>query len=206
MRFIGLAGLLGGCLAAVVAGNAVVGQGTETAPPRPTTLTPQTAAAFDVVLSTVRHPRCMNCHTSTEFPRQNDERRRHPMGVMRGADNQGLPGLRCSSCHTETNNDLAGVPGAPHWGLAPLSMAWEYLSDAEICEQLQDLERNGGKTLAELHEHMVADPLVLWAWEPGLHPAGEPRSVPPYTVAELDAAMKTWIEAGAPCPSTEDRP
>ncbi len=162
-----------------------------------------TAPTFAPIAATIRHPRCMNCHTSTDFPRQNDERRRHLLGVVRGTDDHGTAGLPCSSCHGERNNDVGGVPGAPHWGLAPLSMAWEYMTDVEICQQLKDRSRNGDKSLAELHRHMTEDPLVLWAWEPGLHPGGEPRSLPPYGLEEFHAAMMRWVDAEAPC-TTED--
>ena len=31
------------------------------------------AAAFESILPVLRHPRCMNCHSSGDFPRQGDE-------------------------------------------------------------------------------------------------------------------------------------
>lgn len=161
---------------------------------------------FAPIAATIRSPRCMNCHTTTEFPRQNDDRRPHRLGVIRGPDNHGSPGMQCSACHNDTNNDVAGVPGAPHWGLAPLSMAWEYMTAPELCAQLKDPARNGGKTLTELHEHMVGDPLVLWAWAPGKHPDGTERSLPPVTLSDWKIAMRVWIDAGGPCPNKEDQP
>ena len=42
------------------------------------------AQAFRRVAEVLRHPRCMNCHTVTDFPRQGDGRRRHDQLVMRG--------------------------------------------------------------------------------------------------------------------------
>ena len=146
----------------------------------------------------------MNCHTTTDWPRQNDERRRHLMDVVRGPDDRGAPAMRCSACHGETNDDVGGVPGAPHWGLAPLSMAWEYMTAPELCAQLLDPARNGDKTVTELHEHMTEDLLVLWAWEPGLHPDGTARSRPPHDLPAWETAVAAWVEAGAPCPSEED--
>src|SRR5687767_7211820 len=80
--------------------------------------------AFRQIATVLRHPRCMNCHTATDFPRQGNERRRHDMLVMRGPDDHGAPAMRCSSCH-QNINQANGVPGAPNWGLAPLTMAWE---------------------------------------------------------------------------------
>lgn len=163
-------------------------------------------AAFDTILEVVRHPRCMNCHTLTAWPRQGDLRQRHILDVLRGPDDQGPPGMACSTCHGESNDDLGGVPGAPHWGLAPLSMGWEHMSGAEICSQLLDPARNGGKTVAELHEHMTEDPLVVWGWEPGLHPGGAAREPVPIDLVGWRAVMTTWVEAGAPCPEGDREP
>lgn len=160
------------------------------------------ASLFAPIAAVSRHPRCLNCHTTTDWPRQGDDRHRHAMNVLRGPDDHGVAGMECSSCHGDANAGY--LPGAPHWGLAPLSMAWEYMTEREMCEQLKDPARNGGKSVAELHEHMVADPLVLWAWEPGVHPDGTLRTTPPIDLAGWNAAMENWIAAGAPCPQEDD--
>jgi len=39
---------------------------------------------------------------------------------------------------------------------------------SEICRQLKDPQRNGGRNLEVLHEHLAKDHLVAWGWEPGL--------------------------------------
>ena len=55
--------------------------------------------------------------------------------------------------------------------------------------------KNGGKDVPALLEHMRADKLVLWGWEPG--GAREPVSMPhPEFVKHLEA----WAAAGTPCP------
>ena len=46
-------------------------------------------------------------------------------------------------------------------------MAWEGKSLGEICEQIKDPARNGGKDLDQLVEHMAEDSLVGWGWHPG---------------------------------------
>ncbi len=38
---------------------------------------PAVPPGWTEVASVLRHPRCMNCHTFTEFPRQGDDRHRH---------------------------------------------------------------------------------------------------------------------------------
>ena len=58
-----------------------------------------------------------------------------------------LPGLTCSTCHQEANQEESGVPGAVHWHLAPLRMGWEGLSDGELCRALLDPFKNGGRTV-----------------------------------------------------------
>ena len=51
----------------------------------------------------LQHPRCMNCHTGEDFPRQSDDAHRHQMNVTRGSEDSGAAGLHCSACHQEQN-------------------------------------------------------------------------------------------------------
>ena len=106
-----------------------------------------------------------------------------------------MPGLHCSACHRPSNQDAAGVPGAPHWHLAPLSMGWEGLDDHDLARNLVDRSKNGDRSLADLRKHMAHDPLVLWGWDPG---AG--RSTPPVSHSDFIEALDRWIENGAPAP------
>jgi hypothetical protein len=163
-------------------------------------------AAWEQVVSVLTHPRCINCHTATEYPQQGDDRHRHLFGVVRGLDGKGVPGQTCFTCHLATNNDRTGIPGGSHWHLAPLSMAWQDandqpLSSAAICRQIIDTARNGNRSPADLVKHHEAEPLVLWAFAPGKHPGGVPRSTPPLTHAEFVAATRQWALSGAPCPA-----
>jgi hypothetical protein len=105
--------------------------------------------------------------------------------------------MRCTACHTAANFDPAGIPGNPHWHLAPASMAWEGLSLKQLCEQLKDKTRNGGRSLDKIVEHMRTDPLVGWAWAPG---AGRERA--PGTQAEFAALVEAWVKTGAACPAS----
>ncbi|MEM7352659.1 MAG: Isoquinoline 1-oxidoreductase subunit, partial [Acidobacteriota bacterium] len=93
------------------------------------------------------------------------------------------------------NYDHGRVPGAPHWHLAPIEMAWEGLSLGQICEQIKDPARNGGRDLAAIVSHMEDDPLVAWGWAPGAD--REPAPGDQTTFAGLIAA---WVIAGAACP------
>jgi len=158
------------------------------------------AELFAGIATVLQHPRCMNCHTTTDWPRQTDARWRHAMNARRGAEGHGLPGMRCSTCHQAANQAAAGVPGALHWHLAPLSMGWEGLAPGALCRVLVDPSRNGGRDAAALARHMAEDPLVAWAWAPGRTAAGTDRASPPMPHAAFAALVRRWAEAGAACP------
>ena len=113
------------------------------------------------------HPRCTNCHPAGDRPRQGDESRLHQPPVVRGADGHGLPAMRCSICHQNANFDPGRMPGHPEWHLAPREMAWEGKTLAEICAQIKDPARNGGRKPEDLIHHIGEDTLVGWAWAPG---------------------------------------
>ena len=153
------------------------------------------AALFEEAAKVFAHPRCMNCHPATDRPLQTDQMRPHQPLVVRGEDGHGAAGLACNTCHGEANFDPAGVPGDPHWALAPASMAWVGKSVGEICRQLSDPERTGGRDLAAIIEHVDNDSLVLWGWSPG---AG--RTPAPGTNEEFVALLRAWVDAGAACP------
>ena len=154
---------------------------------------------FEAFAPVLRHPRCMNCHSKGDFPRQGDDGHRHAMNVRRGSDGHGVTAERCTTCHQDHN--LAGLhmpPGAPHWGLPPASMPmiWQGLTDAQLCESLKDPKQNKGRNLDQLVEHLTADKLVAWGWEPG-----NGRTAIPMPHDEFSTRVKKWSAAGAPCPA-----
>jgi hypothetical protein len=153
-------------------------------------------ALFDELGKVIRHPRCLNCHPAGDRPTQTDAMRPHQPWVVRGDGGMGATGLRCFTCHHERNFEPAGVPGNPKWQLAPPEMAWQGKSLAAICEQIKDRSRNGGRTMAELVDHMAEDELVGWGWNPG----GK-RTPVPGTQAQFGALFQAWVEAGAYCPA-----
>lgn len=155
-------------------------------------------ALFSEAAKVMLHPRCANCHPNGDVPAQGNEMRAHDPPVVRGPDDHGVPGLQCASCHQDRNQDLARVPGAPKWHVAPLSMAWVGHTPAAICEQLKDPARNGGKTLEQIVDHSAHDELVAWGWAPG---AG--RESAPGTQAGFGALVAAWVKEGAACPREE---
>jgi hypothetical protein len=180
--------LLVWCVTAAAAGAAWTALA-QTPAPREASL-----QAFARIAEVLRYPRCMNCHPSGDFPRQADDRHRHRMHVARGPDDRGTRALKCSTCHQTTNTADGRVPGAPHWQLAPRSMGWEDLSDADLCRALKDPGKNKGRSVGALVEHLTADPLVQWAWTPGA------RTPPPIGQREFHALVRQWAETGAACP------
>src|SRR5205814_6533543 len=68
-------------------------------------------AAWDQVYSVLISPRCINCHTATNYPQQGDDLHRHFANVIRGPEGTGVPGLTCVGCHQDQNADSTGVPG-----------------------------------------------------------------------------------------------
>jgi hypothetical protein len=156
-------------------------------------------AAFEAIVPVLRHRRCMNCHSSGDFPRQGDDGHRHTMNVRRGLYGQGVAGVKCSVCHQDHN--LQGEhmpPGAPGWHLpsAREPMIWEGLNDRQLCELFKNPSANGHRSVDEIVQHMNT-PLVLWAWNPG-----EGRTPVPMAQNEFLAKAKEWASSGAACPES----
>jgi len=151
-------------------------------------------ATFQTMVKVLNHPRCMNCHTLVDWPTQGDDKRRHTFNVTRGPDDRGPPGMRCTTCHQDKNQDAANIPGAKDWHLAPRSMGWTGLAPAALCAALLDPKKNGGLSGNKVIEHIRGDRLVVWAWSPGK------RTIPPVAHKEFVTAAETWLKKGAHCP------
>ena len=156
----------------------------------------RSAALFTELGKILTSPHCVNCHPAGNRPRQGDDSHSHQPPVERGADGLGLPAMRCSSCHQTANFDPGRVPGNPHWHLAPLEMAWEGKTVGEICLQIKDPARNGGRSVNNLIDHIGKDTLVGWAWAPGFG-----RSPAPGTQQIAGALVEAWVRTGAVCPA-----
>jgi hypothetical protein len=162
----------------------------------------QGLAAFETVRQVFQHPRCQNCHIPGDAPLQFDAGLAHGQNVKRGRDGHGAPGLPCATCHAARNPpESYGVsvpPGAPNWHLPPpgTPMVFIGLAPAQLCRTIKDPKATGGKDLAAMLEHLANDGLVAWGWDPGVG-----RAAVPVPRAELVAAFRTWMDAGAPCPS-----
>lgn len=158
-------------------------------------------ALFLAASPVFHHPRCANCHPDGDSPLQGMDGHLHDPPVVRGPDDHGVVGMQCQGCHQDRNLELARVPGAPKWALAPRAMAWVGKSAHEICTQIKDLNKNGGKDLQQIVEHNAHDELVAWGWSPG-----HGREPAPGTQASFGALIAAWVETGAECPQSEAKP
>ena len=170
------------------------------------TLAPSASAAsetalahFDAVAKVFLHPRCTNCHSAGDWPRQGDEQRRHSMNVHRGSAGEGIPGARCIACHAPRplDNSIGLPPTGAHWRMprADRQMVFEGKTPRELCLQLKDPEATGRPTLGEALEHVIHDDLVSWAFAPGAD-----RSAPPLSKKDFFRRLARWARGGAPCP------
>ncbi len=161
----------------------------------------RSAALFVEASRVLLHPRCANCHPDGDVPAQGMQMIPHQPPVTRGPEGRGVVGMECTGCHQDRNLVHARVPGAPDWHLAPREMAWVGKSPRQICEQIKDPKRNGGKSLAQIVEHNAHDKaLVGWGWSPG-----NDREPAPGNQEQFGAIVAAWVESGAECPSQEVR-
>lgn len=164
--------------------------------------------AWKRIEAVVTHPRCANCHVDAGgipiwTPAGETKSRVHGMYIHGGVSRIGAEAIPCSTCHMTSTlpNDPAPAPpraGIP-WQLAPVEFLWYGRSGAEICKQLRDPARNGGRDAVALLAHLRHDAslngFIPRGWEPG-----EGRSTPPGTFEDHVRDMAEWGAAGQPCP------
>jgi len=158
-------------------------------------------ALFTETAKVYTHPRCMNCHPATDRLLQGNDSHPHMPLASRGDPQTGRGATSCGTCHSAQNVELRerasfrSIPGNPRWAVAPIEMAWEGKSIGDICRQLKDKNRNGGRDLAALHEHVAHDELVGWGWNPGTG-----RDPAPGSQELMGKLVQAWIDTGAECP------
>lgn len=150
------------------------------------------------------HPRCANCHVGeSDVPMWSGpsygQAKPHGMGIRAGESRIGAETLACITCHAESERAQLKPHMAPRvgatWMLAPPEADWFGRSSNEICTQLRDPARNGGRDYAALADHIGHDVILSWAWSPG---AG--REPAPYSLDAHIRDIHIWGAAGQPCP------
>ena len=166
-------------------------------------------AAFSRIYEVVSHPRCANCHVGPDnlpiwFGAEGEPPAQpHGMNIDGGDSRDGSGFLPCATCH-RVSEDFESEPHAPPragvaWELAPVEMQWVDRTEAQVCAQLSDPERTGGRDVMGLVEHLVEDAahhgLVLW----GFAPSGGRVPAPYGLQAHVDDVLACGA-AGQPCP------
>ena len=164
--------------------------------------------AWARIEAVVTHPRCANCHVGPDNTPVwtivgENKSRPHGMNINADASRIGARELPCWTCHmtSAAPNTVAHAP--PHagipWQLAPVDFVWYGKTGAEICQQMRDPKRNGGRDVAGLVEHLRHDAaqrgFIPWGWKPG---GGRPT--PPGTFEDHVRDVQIWGAAGQPCP------
>ncbi len=163
-------------------------------------------AAWARIYEVASHPRCSNCHVgASDVPMWSGpsygKTRPHGMAVRAGESRIGVEYIPCATCHVTDDVVQRGNPN-PHeaprvaapWMLAPVEAHWFGQSSADICQQLRDPARNGGRDMADLAAHLDHDVILHWAWNPG---GG--REPAPYSLQDHVTDLLTWGTAGFPC-------
>ncbi len=164
--------------------------------------------AWKRIEAVVTHPRCANCHVDSRAipiwtPAGEGKNRVHGMNIHGGESRIGAEALRCATCHMTSTQPNEPAPAPPRagieWQLAPVEFIWFGKSGAEICAQLRDPQRNGGRDPVALLAHLRHDEslsgFIPRAWHPG-----EGRATPPGTFEGHVKDMAMWAAAGQPCP------
>ncbi|SDX18968.1 hypothetical protein [Roseicitreum antarcticum] len=164
--------------------------------------------AWQRIHDVVTHPRCLNCHVGADnvplWGTIDTPDSSHGMAINAGDSRIGAEGLSCRACH-QTSTRPNTVPHAPphtgmDWQLAPVEFQWTQRTGADICEQLRDPVRNGGRDAEGLVEHILHDAeligFITWSFDPGAGRAPAPGSLQ----AHLED-MAIWTAAGMPCPT-----
>ncbi|MCB1385237.1 MAG: hypothetical protein KDJ80_04800 [Nitratireductor sp.] len=169
-------------------------------------------ASWQVFYEVASHPRCANCHVGDDnLPMWSGASfgapRRHGMNIDAGVSRIGAETLPCSTCHIAVKTFDPAINATPHmppktalaWQLAPVEMEWFGKSSAEICAQVQEPARTGGRDVRAVAEHLAEDVahggFIQWAWAPG---GG--REPAPHSLQEAMDALMKWQAAGTPCP------
>ena len=132
----------------------------------------------------IMNPRCMNCDPASDRPTQGNDMHPHLPRSRAGPTTAACPAILAACGHMDRNvpifagqqTTFQSMPGHPRPGLAPIEMAWEGKSAGRFGRDIKDPQRNGGRDLGSLHEHLAHDDLVGWAWKPGSGRTPAPRS------------------------------
>jgi len=160
------------------------------------------ATAFSTIASAFSAPSCVNCHAvaANEAGFNVDQTVPYETG-----NNFGLP-----SGHVSARSDCTGchvgelLPQGTHpvpWMAAPAEMDLRGKSYEELCE----MARNPGSLADNIEDHLLGDPLILWAVGGGMLPQSAGNTDRAFGTSqaaarsEWEAAVRAWVDGGASC-------
>lgn len=155
----------------------------------------ETVVSFSTIASAFKAPSCVNCHAVVATGFQN----RSASGYETG-NNFGLPpnhpqvdsGSSCTGCHTN-----ALLPQGNHpipWQAPPAGMDLRGKSDFQLCQMAQ----NPGSIADSVPDHLLGDPLILWAVQGGPLPSGAGNTDDAFA-GNWEEAVNAWVEGGMSC-------
>ena len=209
MRWLAIATAIATALTIAAAGGPAKSDGAQVVinPPPPGSVSVADGlAAWARIFEVTSHPRCSNCHVGPDhIPMWSGpsfgRTRPHGMNVSGGESRIGAEFIPCATCHVNTESSGRGNEPAHHaprvgmdWRLPPVEAAWFGKSSVEVCGQLRDPDRNGGRDYLALAAHLEHDVILHWAWAPGGNRAPAPHSLQ----AHVDDLL-AWGVAGYPC-------
>lgn len=163
----------------------------------------QGLAAWERIYQVTSHPRCSNCHVGADnrpmwSGPSYGKTRPHGMNITAGESRIGAETIPCATCHLvrDSLNDTphAAPQVAMDWQLAPVEAEWFGKSSVEVCNQLRDPARNGGRSYLDIASHLDHDLILHWAWNPG---GG--RDPAPFSLQDHVNDVLAWGASGMPC-------
>ena len=152
--------------------------------------------SFSVIEPAFRAPSCVNCHAvvPTGFQNQNAESYETP-----GSDAFGLPPAHpavtatseCVSCHAD-NQMPEGSHPVP-WQV-PAGLDFRNKTSAELC----DMAKNTGGVAENVADHLLGDPLILWAVIGGPLPSNAGNTDVAFE-GDWQVAVQNWVIDGMNC-------
>lgn len=152
--------------------------------------------SFSAIAPAFRAPSCVNCHAVAANLANPDLV--DPTDPEESGTNFGLPAGHvaptgnCTGCHTASL-----TPGGSHpvpWQAAPASMDLRGKNDFELCF----MAKNPGSLAESIEDHLLGDPLILWAINGGQLPQGAGPTNDAFA-GDWQQAVSNWVEGGASC-------
>jgi hypothetical protein len=152
--------------------------------------------SFASIAPAFRAPSCVNCHAVA--PNAANPDLIDPTDTYESGTNFGLPvghvapTGNCTGCHTASL-----TPGGSHpvpWQAAPASMDLRGKNDFELCF----MAKNPGTLAESIEDHLLGDPLILWAINGGQLPQGAGATDDAFP-GDWQQKVLNWIEGGASC-------